>query len=265
MGANIDLDGIEWAFGIFSGNFDGRNYSISNFKITGFNRGFFNVNEGVIKNLGLKSFYLDAQQQHNQAGGLVGSNMGIIMNCYSTGNIKFKGGGAGGLVGANFGGTIVNCYATGDVTAEVWTSANYHTGGLVGFNGNSTITNSYATGNVTVLGDANVSSAGGLVGFTYNKAVITNCFATGNVNAENIRNVGGLAGYNNATITNCYKYLWQDMIGAAVENDFGNICNIDNLNDSLFYTDTLGWDNTVWNFDGLDFAKKKMPTLMTNG
>ena len=260
LGANINLGGIDWAYGTFSGNFDGNNFSISNFKITGANTGFFNTNEGVIKNLGLNDFYLDAQHQYNQAGGLVGFNKGTIINCYSTGNIIFKGGGAGGLVGLNFG-SIINCYATGNVSTTSWNSSNYHSGGLVGINGNSTIINSFATGNVSVAGTRAVASAGGLVGYTYFDAVITNCFATGNVNAININNVGGLAGYNSATITNCYRYEGQQIIGAAAAKTFGDICNIDNLNDRLFYIDTLEWDINVWNFDELDFAEMKMPVL----
>lgn len=261
LGSDIDLGGTEWAYATFAGNFDGNNFCVNNFAITGINTGFFSANEGVIKNLGLNNFYLDAEKQYAQAGGLVGSNTGTIINCYSTGDINFKGGGAGGLVGANFNGTIFNCYATGNVTTEVWTSANYHTGGLVGFNGNSEITNSYATGNVSVAGLSEVASAGGLVGFTYNASVITNCFATGNVNANSINSVGGLAGFNNETITNCYRYEGQEIIGAAVANTFGEISTIDNFNDGLFYTNTLMWDIEVWNFDELNFAEMKTPVF----
>lgn len=263
LGADIDLGGIEWAYAAtFTGTFDGNNFSISNFKMTGYSRGFFGSNQGTIKNLGLDNFYLDAQGEYNRAGGLVGSNMGVIINCYSTGNIKFKGAGAGGLVGTNASGTIINCYATGNVTTESWTSATYHTGGLVGMNGDSVITNSYATGNVSVTGNSRVSSAGGLVGYTYNDAVITDCFATGNVNANNINNVGGLAGYNNAAITNCYRYEGQEIIGAAEANTIGDICDIDDLNDRLFYINTLEWDINVWNFDELDFAEMKTPVFI---
>lgn len=266
LGSDIDLGGTEWAYATFAGNFDGNNFSVSNFYITGYNLGFFGANEGVIKHLGLNNFSLDAQSQYNQAGGLVGTNFGTIINCYSTGDINFRGAGAGGLVGSNFsGGAIIDCYATGDVTTTHWTSANYHTGGLVGMNGNAVITNSFATGNVSATVGGVVTSAGGLVGYTYNNAVITNCFATGNVDAYYLTRVGGLAGYNGAEITNCYRYEGQELIAKAPgPNAVGEICTIENLNDSSFYTDTLEWDSEVWNFDELDFAETKTPVLKSS-
>ena len=86
-------------------------------------------------------------------GGLaygVGSG-GVLARSYATGNVT----GAenvGGLVGVNIG-TIIDSYATGTVQG-----GNFYTGGLVGGNW-GTVANSYSTGAV-----AGLSSVGGLVG-----------------------------------------------------------------------------------------------------
>ena len=71
------------------------------------------------------------------AGGLVGDqSLGTITDSYSTGNVISNNtyGGAGGLVGGNFGrsSSITNSYSTGTVTG------NRHVGGLVGYNGSGT-------------------------------------------------------------------------------------------------------------------------------
>jgi hypothetical protein len=90
-------------------------------------------------------------------GGLVGNlQVGAqVSNSYSTGSVNagISGGGAGGLIGANYG-TINNSYSTATV------NANSSVGGLVGYNSSySTISNSYSTGQVSAS-----SLAGGLAG-----------------------------------------------------------------------------------------------------
>jgi hypothetical protein len=76
-----------------------------------------------------------------------------VSSSYSTGSVtgNFD---IGGLVGANYEGTVTNCYATGSVTG------NHSAGGLVGGNAyGGTIGNSYSTGSVT-----GTFYVGGLVG-----------------------------------------------------------------------------------------------------
>jgi len=132
-----------------------------------------------------------------KAGGLVGSNYGVVMNNYATGNVK--GSQAGGLVGTNdnndkkIKGTVENSYATGNVSGE------YSAGGLVGQN-NGAIINCYATGNVVANGDIKGRKAGGLIGSSYG-GTISNSFAMGSVTGNT---AGGLAGNNYGAIMNSY-------------------------------------------------------------
>ena len=125
---------------------------------------------------------------YQNVGGLVGDNQGgTIINCTSStkvGRTTLFGGitPLGGLVGSSLG-TIVDCYATGDV------EGNESTGGLVGENGGppGVITNCYATGSVS-----GNRAVGGLVGCLNTYAAITNCYSTGNVLGS--MEVGGLVG-----------------------------------------------------------------------
>jgi hypothetical protein len=99
----------------------------------------------------------------------------------------------GGLVGQSSAGTVSNCYTTGSVNGTRFI------GGLVGWNNTSSVSNCYATG---AVGAGSSTFLGGLVGF--NGASITNYYATGVVSGSNV--VGGLVGDNgtNGIITKCY-------------------------------------------------------------
>jgi hypothetical protein len=105
-------------------------------------------------------------------GGLLGVNDGTVTNSYSTGNVTGYGSAIGGLVGGNGysgPGTVSNSYSTGNVTGQD------DVGGLVGANfPGSIVSDSYATGNVD--GDTEV---GGLVGG--NAGTLSNSYSTGSV------------------------------------------------------------------------------------
>ena len=178
----------------FTATFDGNGHTISNLYINYINRsdyvrdlvGLFGMMNGAeIRNLGL----LGGSVAGNAViGGLVGANFeGTITACYATGSVTGVDGSTGGLVGGNAG-TITACHATGSVTG-----VDGNTGGLVGYN-EGTITACYATGSV-----AGEDDTGGLVG--YNEGTVTASYATGDVTG---RGAGGLVGYNEGTITACY-------------------------------------------------------------
>jgi filamentous hemagglutinin family protein len=148
-------------------------------------------------------------------GGLVGSNDGIILNAFATGNVTGAGGPSasgfdhatnlGGLAGSNQG-VIGFSFASGNVgTAGV---ASLQVGGLVADNG-GTIVYSFAAGNVRA-GD--YSTAGGLTasnsawgnncggcvqgdGFNQLSAISTS-WATGNVTVGAFSIAGGLVATN---------------------------------------------------------------------
>jgi len=129
-------------------------------------------------------------------GGIVGKNLGRIINCYATSSV-IGGKYIGGLVGWNRNGTVKNSYATGSVRGVM------EVGGLVGEN-KGRMVNCYATGHV--IGDEEV---GGLVGWNDKKGTISNSYSVGNVNGSSFhlresKNIGGLAGLNPGTIENSF-------------------------------------------------------------
>lgn len=158
-------------------------------------------------------------------GGLVGTlSSSTINNSHSTATVTGNDRYTGGLVGATMNGTsVTNSYASGYV------SGNICAGGLAGSNGNDcTISQSYTaaasvTGNTRVGGLAGqntgsisgshssgaVSSnnrAGGLVGFNDSDGEIGGSYSTCEVTVSgyNPEMIGGLVGYNNGLISECY-------------------------------------------------------------
>jgi hypothetical protein len=232
--ASLDLAGLPQSqsiigFGWFSGTFDGRGHTIRNLRIEGaampalFN---FIAREAEIRNLGLVEIQVRGT---GTAGALASTNLGRVVNCYSTGVVfgSFAVGGllgrnegtvidsystaavtgsiqVGGLVGENSG-TVSSCYATGEVTA------NSTAGGLVGSNWGA-ITESHFVGAVTAL----LSEAGGLVGNNFGR--ITSSFAEATVVGQSWR-IGGLAGQNGGLISHCHaigSVTGQEMVGGLV-------------------------------------------------
>jgi len=113
------------------------------------------------------------------AGGLVGINWGVVGDCHASGSVIGLAW-VGGLVGQDFGGTVLNSYATGSVAGES------DVGGLVGLSDSSTISSSYSAGSVT-----GEFAVGGLVGST-SVSSVSNCYSTGIVTGN--EHVGGLLG-----------------------------------------------------------------------
>lgn len=180
--------------GVFTGIFDGQNYTVSNLYI---NRsslsgvGLFSI-AGVgaeIKNVGLVSVNI---RGGNNTGGLAGENRTNIFNCYATGNIH-GGTYVGGLVGysTTAGVTISNSYSTSNITGTGYV------GGLVGISSAASILTSYAAGNV--VGSSNY--VGGLVGSCAGGSILKS-YASGSVAGSGY--VGGLVGLTTASISNSY-------------------------------------------------------------
>jgi hypothetical protein len=108
--------------------------------------------------------------------------------------------GIGGLAGAVDGtGSIQNVVALGTVSA---TAAAQYVGGLVGsiaLTSGTSITGATSSAQVNVTGAVN--RVGGLVGTASTGPIITNATASGAVAASGASHVGGLIGWNEATVT----------------------------------------------------------------
>ncbi|MBS5664110.1 MAG: hypothetical protein KHW89_01525 [Roseburia sp.] len=215
---------------VYTGTFDGRNYTISGLYFNQENNydiGLFGRNNGKIANAGILDSYFYGT---SKVGGVCGNNYtGTITNCYNTGSVSGLGT-LGGVSGYNYTGSITNCYNTGNVSGS-----GGFVGGVSGRNSKGTIINSYNAGSVSGLG-----CVGGVSGDNYTGS-ITDCYNIGSVSGSE-GDVGGVNGYNNGgTITNCYNvgsvsgtdyYVG----GVSGENANGTITNC--YYDSTIYTGT---------------------------
>ena len=178
----------------FSGTLDGDGHSVSGIyiNITADYQGLvgFLDNGGTLQNLGVKASYIKGGYY---VGGVCGYNRGTVTNCYNTGNVAGSSK-VGGVCGENSG-TVTNCYNTGSVTggSEV--------GGVCGYN-RGTVSNCYNSGSVT---GTDIWFIGGVCGGNA-FGNVTNCYNTGSVTGTGDY-VGGVCGYNSATVTNCYYLI----------------------------------------------------------
>ena len=178
---------------VYTGTFDGRNYTISGLYFNqenSYDIGLFGCNSGKIANAGILDSYFYGT---SNVGGVNGYNDGgTITNCYNTGSVSGIGS-VGGVSGYNYTGRITDCYNTGNVSGS-----QDFVGGVNGLN-KGTITNCYNAGSVS--GNGNV---GGVNGLNYTGS-ITDCYNIGSVSGSE-DNVGGVNGYNDGgTITNSYN------------------------------------------------------------
>lgn len=195
----------------------------------------------------------------NAIGGLVGFQQSgtTISRSYFSG-IIYGEASVGGLVGAQFGGTISSSYSRGNSNII---ATGYSVGGLVGWKNNGVILNSYS-----FIGVNGGNEVGGLVG-RQDSGSIENSYSAGLVEPT-IGYQGGLLGFLfGGTVVNSYWDVvtsWQpssngteegktsgEMMALYTYNFFGGEWNIsggaDNLNNGYPY---LAWQagnsSTVW-------------------
>lgn len=161
----------------------------------------------------------------SNTGGLVGDFGGtpfVISYSYNTGNVS-GGSYVGGITGRNDGGSYVEyCFNTGSI------SGRGNVGGIVGSNGSnySCVRYCYNTGDVTgtLVGNYSNSPAGGIIGKVNSRTYVYNCYNKGNVTGLGVIDVGGVAGENNAQVTNCFnvgKVSGESREGGVVGYNFG--------------------------------------------
>ena len=173
--------------------------------------------------------------------GYVGTD-GKVMNVGVTGSIKANNY-VGGVAGCNHG-TITNCYNTGSVTGN----SNY-IGGVAGYNSQGTLSNCYNTGSVTSNNRSSGRSyVGGVAGCNY--GTTTNCYNAGNISGKEDY-VGGVAGTNQGTITNCYNTGnisgKEDYVGGVAGTNQGTITNCyntGNVSGSRYVSGVAGYNSS---------------------
>jgi hypothetical protein len=207
-----------------AGEFDGNGHKISNLSLNFASislLGLFGylAPGGKVSGLGINNVNITAAWY---VGGLVGANWeGTVSNCYATGSVTRNesseegySNGAGGLVGRS-NGTVSDSYFSGSVTG------NDYVGGLVGDN-DGTVSNSHSTGSV-----AGTWGVGGLVGSNY-KGTVSNSYSSANVTGTCCW-VGGLVGDSvHGTVSNSYStgnVTGGDGAGGLIGNSSGGYVN----------------------------------------
>lgn len=213
LDTDIDLTGKDWTpigtdyDNSYKGTFDGGGHTITGLTFTTNDEyaGLFgHLNSaGTVKNVVMEGIQITSNQIYGGSiGGVVGFSWGTIENCTVSGSVS----GTvyvGGVVGAQWGGSITGCSSSATVKGMVYA------GGVVGqTNGNTiTLTACYATGNVIIeIAPKKNIAGGGLVGM--NAGSILACYATGNVTSTGSStgnvHIGGFLGDNYTTVTACY-------------------------------------------------------------
>lgn len=205
---NITADGSFTGFEEFSGTFDGKGYTITNFNT---DKGFFGTVTGTVKNLTLKNAAFTTGTG-KYAGLLAGKAKGAtIENCKVQGSLDVKGDDytAGGLVAYVYDGTVIkNCSA--DVTVSIDESKYGDFGGLAGNANDSHFSRCSAkvTTEITFNRGYNVIFFGGLLGRAAFDE-ISCCRAEIDADITILRSqnlgIGGFIGYNNSDFENCYS------------------------------------------------------------
>ena len=240
---DIDLGGKEWTpigytvadlimggheYCVFSGNFDGKGYTIKNLTIgtetspySGDVCGLFGATSGTIEDVVLENVSINyigekysSAYSFRMGGALVGYSMGDIVNCTVTGlDMKAGSDGSyvalnsiGGLVGIQDGGTTVSHSRVSGKIEESTKKGNV--GGFVGtLAKGSSAKYCGADVSVEVTGSGRGIAVGGFVGIgngvTTDETLIENCYATGNITGAEYAGgfVGNISGLN---ISNCY-------------------------------------------------------------
>ena len=211
--ADIDLTGKNWTpigtsfHNSYTGTFDGGGHTITGLTVTTNDEGVglfgYLGKAGTVKNVVMEGVQITSNQIYGGSiGGVVGYSWGTIENCSVSGSVS----GTvyvGGVVGAQWGGSITGCSSSATVKGTV------DVGGVAGqTNSSATLTACYATGNVIIeIHPTNNISGGGLVGFNGGNGVWA-CYATGNVTSTGSStgkvHISGFLGDNYTTVTACY-------------------------------------------------------------
>ena len=212
--------------------------------------------------------YGDLENVHIIGGNVTGINrVGTLAGYVGYSNIKKSssngtatgtGNNVGGFMGEITNGTIVeNCYARG--TAK----GNQNVGGFVGLLSKaSTVSNSLSTTKVD-----GTDSVAGFVGQSITNSIVKNNIALGNQVRQHYKFDGKTVQEQLENYEGNYEYEGNKGIatGAREDIDFTgkiSVANRQNITSKDFYTNTLGWNDNIWDFSTI--ASYKTPTLKNN-
>ncbi len=193
----------------------------------------------------IKGSYTEVTQYSSRIGVAVGTNMGLVRNCFAMGEMSgnyynF----IGALVGHNgAGGRVESSYSFAEVNATYAPTI----GGLVGCN-DSVIQNCYATGDVKCAANSDI---GGLVGHNTSTGSVFKCFTMNDVTVPG-GNAGYVIGKNDGVLQNSY-YSQSNVIMIGTQyveqgTDYSKAIRIarNKIWTEEFLYGTLYWDNEGW-------------------
>ena len=163
---------------------------------------------------------------------------------------------AGGISGGGSDGILKDCVNYGSIS---------HGSGILGSrlsSGTCVIENCINIGDVSGYSVSGIFYFGGNTGLN---VFVKNCVNVGKVSDTSERRGAGIIlgesgswGYEDLVAENCFTNVLYafDLRYEGVQK-----CSLDQLNDSEFYTKTLGWSEDVWDLSELDFENGKYPKL----
>jgi hypothetical protein len=185
------------------------------------------------------------------AGAIVGRADGgtVIEGCSASGSLIVDAYGAsgdtfvGGIAGRGYSLTVRNCSTSGTVAAYYDNSSKIvYSGGIMGYGHTVSIYNCYSSASANAYAYTSIAVAAGILGCAETSSTVSSCMITGSGKAY-----GRDGSYAD-------KYLAYNRASSSATNCYSSLST-----DISFYTSTLGWSDTVWNFDGV--AEGNAPTL----
>lgn len=213
LGADINLGGNYWVpvgnskDHPFSAHFDGKGYSVSNFKpVSGQFIGLFGmVRNGTIKNVNVTNFTIDIKISSNDLKDIV--PVKIIDNKVVVEYNVFAGGLAAYVTASNKGTSTISGVKIDAAKFEINAAVDYlYAGNIAGYgtayySGNTYISDCYATTPIKVINTTGYNYIGGLVGrlntFTGSNSTVSTSYNLGDIHSESYHSshAGGLVGY----------------------------------------------------------------------
>ena len=191
------LFGNVWGATIQNCNVTGE---VNGYNCTGGIVGYANNNTHILN----CSFQGNVEGDGEERGGIVGhtSSGCEVSGCFVTGTVTGDRE-VGGIAGSGVG-TIKNCYALANVTAT-----GVNAGGIAGYAYNLSIENCYYSGKVSSNGNA-----GGIAGIASGTTTINNCVSLAE-SVTGIWKVNRIAGKNSAKLTDNYAWSGTKVSGSA--------------------------------------------------
>ena len=241
----------------FQGVYDGSCFQVKGVYINNDlnNQGFFGVNEGVVRYLGLSDSYISANKN---VGGIVGYNYGEISFCYNESHIN----GVmdiGGICGTNRM-RVDFCYNLGDIECSF-----DYVGGITAvniINTNENVENSGIVSNCYNAGKISGGDSAAGVSVVENLSTLFNCY-----------NVGSVAnGYPVALQYNNSNELFYDnqvVVSANIDKRAKGLATAEFVGNNLFAVE--GWEYNEWLYPQISCIKTDKsllyatPIFLSNG